>query len=51
MSSSGKILRTLEFLFVFGATEKIQAKAKELLKSQGAAEKNIEKVEAKVRSN
>ena len=35
MSRSGKVLRTFEFLRVFGAAEK----------SEGAAEKNKEKVE------
>ena len=36
MSRSGKVLRTFEFLRVFGAAEK----------NQGAAEKNKEKFEA-----
>ena len=40
MSHSGKVSRTFEFLCIFGGAEK----------SQGAAEKNKEKVEAKVRS-
>ena len=40
MSCFGKVSRTFEFLRLFGAAEKIQAKV------QGAAEKNKEKVEA-----
>ena len=46
MSRYGKMLRTFEFLFVFGVAEKIQAKVS-AEKSQRAAEKNKEKVEAK----
>ena len=42
MSRSGKVSRTFELLHVFGAAEKIQAKSAE--KSQGAAEKNKEKL-------
>ena len=41
MSRSSKVSRTFEFLRVFGAAEKIQAKV-----FKRAAEKNKEKVEA-----
>ena len=47
MSRSGKVWRTFEFLRVFGAAEKIQAKIlRAAKKRQGPAEKNKEKVEA-----
>ena len=46
MSRSGKVSRSFESLHIFGAAEKIQAKLlRTAKKSQGAAEKNKEKVE------
>ena len=44
MSLSNKVSRKFEFLCVFGASKRLR----DAEKSQGAAEKNKEKVEAKV---
>ena len=47
MSRSSKVLRTFEFLCVFGAAEKNPSKSlRAAEKSQGATEKNKEKVKA-----